>query len=468
MDAPPPVAKTLDEANAIIAVLWAEIQMLKRRVQELEAQLKQNSSNSSKPPSSDPPWVKRRPPEKPSGRKPGGQPGHPGKARDLLPPDKVSKFVEVQPERCAGCGAPLDASSRVHAAVHQVVDLPESAAMVTQYNQWQCRCERCGGVTQGELPPGVPRIPFGPRLMALVGLLSSRFKMSRRDVQSLLSDLYGIDLSLGAVQGCCEQVSRAVAAAAEKVASSITAAPAVHADETGWKEKGKRRWLWTATTPDAEVFRIAEGRGREALDALLPESFEGKVHSDRWRPYERFGDDRNQICHAHLRRDFQALIDRGGEAKPIGERLLLGSDRMFRVWHAFERGEIPQDDMARRMRGVQVHWGRSLSLAMQSADRKTAALGRNLDRRWHALWTFLYYEEVEPTNNDAERALRRAVLWRKCSFGTQSDDGSRFVERMLTVVGTAKRRSILVFDWLTRACQAFVSNEPAPLLVAAH
>jgi len=457
--------QTLDEAKVTIAFLIQRILALEEEVRNLKAQLAQNSSNSSRPPSSDPPWKPRKPPEQPSGLKPGGQPGHKGKARDLVPPEKVDVTVNVPPDKCTHCGATGEALVPLDAAViHQVLELPEFKAFVTQYNLLRCRCGKCGYTSRADLPADVPASPFGPRLMALCVLLTAKFKMSRRDVETFMADVLGIKVSLGAVNDLCERASEAVAPAVAQVATEVAESPAVHADESGWRQHGDRRWLWTVTAPTLEYFTIEQSRGRDSLAHLLPASFTGNVTSDRWRPYERFADIFRQTCHSHLRRDSQGLIDRGGAAKAVGEMFLAASNRMFTVWHAFKRNEFDRAELRRRMHSVRISWGRSVSAALACPDRKAAALGKDLNKHWHALWTFLYEDGVEPTNNDAERALRKAVIWRKCSFGTQSDRGSAFVARMLTVIGTAKRRGINIYQWLTGACRAAMSNQPAPLL----
>ena len=457
--------QTLDEAKVTIVALLARLVVLEEEVRNLKAQLAQNSSNSSKPPSSDPPWKPRKPPEPPSGLKPGGQPGHKGKARDLVPPEKVDATVNVPPDKCKHCGAAGEVLTLLDTAViHQVLELPEFKALVTQYNLLHCRCGRCGHVSRADLPAGVPASPFGPGVMALCALLTAKFKMSRRDVETFMADVLGIDISLGSVNDLCERTSEAVAPAVAQVAAEVAAAPAVNADETGWRQRKDRPWLWTTTTPQIEYFLIAQSRGRDSLEQLLPATFNGNVTSDRWRPYDRFPDIYRQLCHSHLRRDFQGLIDRGGDGKAVGEMFLAASNRMFTVWHAFKRNEFDRDELHRRMHSVRISWGRSVSAALACHDRKAVAIGKDLDKHWYALWTFIYEEGVEPTNNDAERALRKAVIWRKCSFGTQSDRGSQFVARMLTVIGTANRRGIGVYQWLVSACRAAISHQPAPLL----
>lgn len=193
--------------------------------------------------------------------------------------------------------------------------------------------------------------------------------------------------------------------------------------------------------------------------------WQGFLHSDRWRPYEVYDVRRRQVCHSHLRRDFQGATDRGGDAKRHGEWLLAESNRLFHIWHAFDRGEITRAEMVDTMRPVQMRWGRALARAVDSTDRKTRTLARDLLRQWPAIWTFVYVDGVEPSNNDAERVLRPAVLWRKGSFGTWSDEGSLFVTRMLTVIETARRRGVRVLDWQEQACQAAMAGAaPPPLL----
>jgi transposase len=479
---PPPVARTLDEANEIIARQHAEqvelraenaalkgrVQELEARLAELEARLSQNSSNSSRPPSSDPPWSKpkRKPPEGPSGRKPGGQPGHAGHAREAVPAERVDAVVDVYPERCAVCGAALPGDlPGEDAHAHQVTDLPESQARVTEYRLWRKRCPHCGGRTRAKRPADVPEDAFGPRLKAAVALLTAKYHVSRLGLVAMLHDLFSVEMSAGAVQATCERVSAAVAPATEAIHREVALAPVAHADESGWREHAKRAWLWTATTPDAAYYLLAKSRGRDALAELLPPDWPGFLHVDRWRPYEVYDVRRRQVCHAHLRRDFQGAIDRGGEAKRHGEWLLAESDRLFHVWHAFDRGEVARAGMVEAMRPVRMRWRRALGRASESTDRKTRALARDLIRLWPALWTFVHVDGVEPTNNDAERAIRPAVLWRKGSFGTWSGAGSLFVSRMLTVIETARRRGAGVVDWLELACRASMAGTaPPPLL----
>lgn len=473
----PPVARTLDEANAIIAVLWeqnrllrAEVAELRTEVADLKAQLARNSSNSSQPPSSDKPWnkPKRAPKSKPSGRKKGGQFGRKGHKRKLVVPELVDEVREVKPERCRKCGNGFTDEDLLNMLRHQVVELPAVVAKVLECRLWACHCQGCNTTTRATRPVDVPAGPFGPRLSATVALLTGRFRMSRSHVQQAMRDLFGVTMSIGGIHNVLQRVSQAAAPAVNAIWRSMLTEVALHADETGWRLLGERCWLWAATTPSAAVFLIDARRNREALKRLVPAEYAGIVHCDRWRPYELFDAIRRQLCHAHLRRDLQALIDRGGTDKAVGEALLADSNRMFSAWHRFGRGEIDRQGLRAVVSLVSNSWKSTAEQAV-AADHEGKAKGfaKDLLRQWDALWQFAEHDGVEPTNNDVEQALRHAVIWRKTSFGNGSAAGLRFTERILTLVETARRRGVDLLDWLERLCVATQLGHDPPALVAA-
>src|SRR4051794_21784560 len=413
-DATPAAAQTL-------------ILTLQARVCELEARLGQDSANSSRPPSSDPPQApaKRRP--QPSGRKRGGQPGHRGACRGLLPVEQVDDIVPVVPERCRHCEQPFpETAARRRARVwrHQVVELLPLAVRVTEYQMAVRRCAACGHRTRASLPPGVPRRPFGARLTAVVALLSGRYRLSRREVRQLLQDLWEVKVSLGVVVRLEQAQSAALAPVVAEARTAIQQAAVVNMDETGWRQEQQRAWLWTAVTADLTIFRIDRTRSGAVVDALLGADFAGVVGSDRWSAYSRFPAERRALCHAHLSRDFQALVDRGGEAEPIGRWGLAEIKRLFAFWHRFRAGEFDRPELRRRLIPLQARLGRLLRRGQENPDRKAAGLCRELTKWWAALWTFARVEGVEPTKNVAERTLRPAVLWRKGCFGSNSPGGS--------------------------------------------
>src|SRR4051812_11934977 len=333
---PAPLLEQLATLRLENAALRAENAILHERIRELEARLGQNSSNSSYPPSSDPPQAPPRPKAPPSGRKRGGQPGHRGAYRALLPIEQVDEVVPVVPARCRHCQQPFpDPADRRLGRVwrHQVVELLPLAVRVTEYEMAVRRCPVCGKRTRADLPVGVPRRPFGPRLTAVIVLLSGRYRLSRREVRQLLQDLWQVRVSLGAVVRQEQAQSAALAPVVEEAQAAVQQAEAVNIDETGWRQEQQRAWLWTVVTAALTVFRIDRRRGGAVVDALLGADYAGVVGSDRWSAYRRFPAEQPALCWAHLKRDFQALLDRGGEAEPAGRWGLAEIERIFALWH---------------------------------------------------------------------------------------------------------------------------------------
>ena len=448
------------------------------RIAELEAKEKLNSGNSSKPPSSDM-GRKRKPPVDPSGRKRGGQPGHAGQTREPAPPEEVDEVVDQDPPVCEHCGESLEQEPREDAFIRQVTETPWYKAFVKEFRLWLKTCSKCGRTSRGQMPKDVPDGAFGPQLQARIGLLSGRYRLTRRETRALAKDLFGVRMSLGSVQACCKAVSGAVVETAQTIHDEVKAAPELHADETGFGTCGNdRMWLWVAATEDAEVFRLLPGRGREQAQDLLGEDYAGLIHRDRWKPYEVFKQATHQLCHSHIRRDFQSMLESMGETGTQGCMLKLASDRAFHLWHQFERSEISRKQLIQRTKPIQDEIWQRLTLLRDGPDTTKKARGtaryllvsripagdteRDLLRQWGSLWTYLHHEGAVPQNNHAERSIRKAVLWRKVSLGADSEGGCRFVERMLTVAGTARKRGIDLLDWLTRALQAKIEKVPAP------
>jgi transposase len=318
---PSPLVEELATLRLENAALRAESAGLQGRIRELEARLGQDSSNSFRPPSSDPPQAPRRRPEHPSGRKRGGQPGHRGAFRALLPVEQVDEVMTVVPDRCRHCEQPfLEAATGRCGRVwrHQVVELLPLAVQLTEYQMAVRRRPGCVQRTRADLPAGIPRRPFGSRLTAVVALLSGRYRLSRREVRQLLQDLWAVRVSLGAVLHQERAQSAALAPVIEEARAAIRQAAVVNVDETGWRQAKQRAWLWTVVTATLTVFWIDRTRSGAAVEALLGPNFMGVVGSDRWSAYNRFPADRRALCHAHLKRHVQALVDRGGEAEPIG------------------------------------------------------------------------------------------------------------------------------------------------------
>src|SRR3954470_8704837 len=461
---PPEIwAATPCAAQALIAAL-------QERIREMEARLGQTTANSSRPPSSDPPQASARSKVPLSGRARGGQPGLRGACRALLPVEQADEVVPVVPERYRHCQQPfLEPAGRRRGRVwrHQVVELLPLAVRVTEYQMVARRCSTCGKRTRADLPAGVPRRPFGARLTAVIALLSGRYRLSRREVRPLLQDVWAVRVSLGAVVRQEQAQSAALAPVVAEARATVQQAAVVNLDETGWRQAQRRAWLWTVVTGALTGFWMDRSRGGAVVEQVLGSQCAGVVGSDRWSAYSRFPAERRALCHAHLKRDFQALVDRGGEAEPIGRWGLAEIKRLFALWQRFRAGEFDRPELRRRLIPLQARLGRLLRHGQQNPNRKAAALCRELHKWWPALWTFACVEGVEPTNNLAERALRPAVLWRKGSFGSDSAAGSRFAERLLTVVATCRQQGRPLLDFLVAAGEAALQGTAAPSLLSA-
>lgn len=448
-----------------IAELEALVAKLLARVADLEEKLSVSSRNSSKPPSSDPPTVTREP-KAPTGRKPGGQPGHKRHTREMFPPEKVRSVTECKPERCADCHHRL----RGHDPEpyrHQVADLPKVEPLVDEYRVHTLPCERCGCRTRGELPKGVPTGAFGPTVVAVITLLLGVYGLSRRDVADLARDMFGLPISVGGVVGCQKIGAAALAAAHAQVQAQIPKAPVKYADETGWKLGNVYACLWVVVTPTVTLFRIQAERSRAAAMKVL-----GKVHgllgSDRYVAYDHWPTHMHQFCWAHLARLFVRFSERRDpKVKAIGLALIAEKDQMFVWWHRVRDGTLARSTFQRQMRPLQRRVADLLEDALRSSCDKTKRTCLRLLQNSHALWTFVYRDGIEPTNNTGERAIRRAVIIRKTSFGSQSEHGCRFLERVLTVHATLRQRGRSVHHYITDACRAHMLGLKPPSLLSA-
>ena len=441
---------------------------LKERVAELEQRLRQSSRNSSLPPSQDPPSSPPRPRKPGSGRQRGGQPGHEGRHRPLLPLEQVDRVVEHWPARCARCARELGEAEHVDAAEpqrRQLWELPPLTVAVTEHRLHRARCPGCGGETRAELPPELPRSAFGPRLEAAVATLSVRNRVSRRDVGELSEELFGCPLSLGAVDAICQRASAALARPHRELHEAVKHSPVVNADETGWKQAGERRWLWAGLTPTLAAFLITGSRGQDSARALLGEDFQGTCVSDRFSGYKHLALERRALCWSHLVRDFRKLEERSGTASEIGQAALALCERLFAAWHTYRREGRGRAWLGEQVAPLKGELRALLERGQTEGDRETKTLCRSLLTLWPALWSFVDNDGVEPTNNAAERGLRGAVIYRKTSFGNQSDAGARFVERMLSIAVTCRLQRRSLFAYLTQALEATARGQPTPSLV---
>jgi transposase len=458
------------EQAMAIAVLQEQVAALQRENAELRARLGQNSSNSSRPPSSDLPGARPAGKRTPSGRRAGGQPGHPGHQRTLLPVDEVDQVIRLVPAVCRQCGEvlPTAAGSGDPADErHQVTELPPPRAEVTEYHLAARRCRGCGTVTRANRPAEVGAGSFGPRLQALVALLSGRYRLSRREVVQLMGDIWGAEVALGSVVKLEQATSTALAPVVAEAHAVAQRAAVANLDETGWREGRRRACLWVMVTALLTVFRVDRTRSGQVARELLGGAWRGIVGSDRFSGYAWLEVPWRQVCWAHLKRDFQQMVDWGGAAAPIGTAALAVEWQVFELWHRFRAGAIDRATLQAELESVRLELRDLLLDGTTSEHAKAAGRCAELLRLWPALWSFARYAGVEPTNNAAEQALRPAVLWRKGSFGTHSPAGSRFAERMLTASATCRQQGRDLLGFLTDANQAARLGTLPPSLIPA-
>jgi transposase len=459
----------LGRALMRIDALEAENRVLRTENADLRARLDQNSNNSSKPPSSDGPAVKREQKKPPTGRKPGGQPGHEKSSRELLPVEKVDHVMPLVPDRCGHCSSRRVKQTRDEPRRHQQVELPRPKAEVTEYQCHAVGCLDCGAITVAELPPAAVPV-FGERLSALACALMGQYRLSKRNAQRLFADVLGVELSLGMLPKLGAEMGEALATPTAEAVAYVREATIANADESGWYEgkkdgRARRAWIWTFATSLVVVFRIAFSRGGDVAKDVLGENFNAFLGTDRWGGYNWYDLALRQICWSHLTRDFQGFIDRGGVGGRLGRELMLERNRMFRWWHCVRDGTLARAVFEMRMGPVRRRVARLLGEASVRAESKTAGMAVEMLKVEEAFWTFVDVEGVEPTNNFAERCIRHAVMLRKTSFGTQSSDGSRFVERVLTALTSLNLQKRNVLDFLTLALRAHRTGGCAPSLL---
>jgi transposase len=459
-----------DEARAIVGAvidgLERQITELTHQVRDLEARLDQNSTNSSKPPSTDPIGVKRKPPEPPSKKRRGGQKGHPRRMRALVPPERVASVTDCKPTQCRRCGHSLsgvDAEPRRH----QVAELPPIEPEVHEYRLHRLCCPHCKTVTCGALPDGVPGTAFGPSLHAALSVLTGAYRLSKRQVVQLGSDLLGLTISVGMIAKLERITAEVLEQPVAELAEAVKTTEAANIDETGWREAHLKAWLWVVVTSVGVVFRIARSRAGAVAAGLLGEEPQPIVISDRFPGYEWIKLKSRQVCWAHLRRDFQAMIDREGDGAEVGRQLLWQSNKLFEYWHKVRDGTIRRSTFLQTVAWLRPMVRSSLERGAVCACPKTATTCAELLRLWDCLWTFTRVAAVEPTNNAAERALRHAVIWRRISGGTDSEAGSRYVERMLSAVATCRQQGRSVLGYLTKCHRTRLDGRAAPSLLPA-
>jgi transposase len=464
---PDPTCPGCRERDQRIARLEEQVAELTAAVRDLQARLDQNASNSSMPPSANPPDAPKPVVKTPTGRKPGGQPGHPPHLRQRLPPERLKEVIPYIPKVCGACQATLPAKPGPHDPEpiwHQVAELPVTLADVTEHQAHGRTCRHCGYLTWEKIPEAIRAHAIGPRLTAVLSYLSGGPHVSKRGIEEIVETVFNVPIALGTVANLEQEMSAALAPAHAEAQRAVQQAPVKNVDETGWKQAGKPCWLWAAATTLVACFVIHPRRSALGLAALLGQKIKGLVCSDRWSVYGRLQLGLRQLCWAHLKRDFQKLVERGGVAQIYGEKGLAAVRILFAEWHRF-RGGGSRKQLHFELEPVRQAMRDWLGAGASCADAKTATFCQNLLDVEPALWSFVYKKGVEPTNNHIERLLRSGVLWRKNAFGCHSESGCRFVERILTVRQTLRLQKRPVLDYLVHALTAHRSGQPAPQLL---
>lgn len=459
--AAPPVGMTMPatvlDCHAVIQALVLEVGHLREQMAWLQERLKVDSGNSSKPPSSDGPGSGNRAQRRASQRKRGAQKGHPGTYRELVPESEVDGVQDCTPAAVCECGGAVNVQGKP--VRHQVFDIPPVQPVVQEYRLYSGVCAQCGRGHRAPLPQGVPSGQIGPRALALVGVLGTRFHLTQGKIRDLLAQTLGLDFSIGAISQAHGKVAAALKAPVTAAAATLVDAQVLHVDETRYPREGSANWVWGVIQPKLAVFSILPSRARYVITDLIGHAPTGVVVSDRYAAYAHIDAGRRQVCWAHLLRDFTRIAQRTGLAGRIGRRLLGLGYLMFR-WR--ERGKTSAEQFEPIMRRLRLALGQG---AAQRLCKRTANTCANLIKLWPALWGFIAHPGVEPTNNAAEQALRGIVLKRKISGPTRSRRGDEFIARGFSVHETCRRQELDLWAYLHRAVVAWIDKAPHPSLV---
>jgi transposase len=451
-----------------------EIREKDERIADLEHQLaahKKDSTNSSKPPSSDGPAAgKRTHPQRPkSKRKPGGQPGHPGRCRPLVPPEQVTRVIQAFPESCKVCHRRFTEEEKraalennVHR--HQVTELPEIKPEISEYQFPSITC--CGESNRLSIPPEI-RSGSGPRLVALVSYLTVFCRMPRRKVERLLESALGISIALGSTQKHVEEASQALQAPCQELEQQLRHEPVLNSDETGWRKDGEKRWLWVLVARLFAFFVVAKSRSSKVLEQLLGPAFAGILCSDRFSAYIKYHKGIAQFCWAHLKRDLLGIEQLGKttDADHFARDALALHARLFRLWHRYRGGTIDRGQLIDKAMPIEKKLFALGERYLDSEDAAVRALAALFFGHTERVFAFVYHNGVEPTNNISERTIRTAVQWRKICFGNRSQAGETATARLLTAAATCSIQNRNLLHYLTEAVRCHRKGLLVPSLL---
>ena len=457
-------SEEINVLKKLVGLLQKENEQLRLENAHLKERLGLNSKNSSLAPSST--FGKKGLKPLKSKKKRGGQTGHKGMSRSLLPESEVSEINQVFAEDRCTCGRRMAFSEPVR---HQYYEMPKLSLELIEVQLYHSACT-CGRQNKAKRPDGVLPGILGPRLLSWCNMLTAQYHVSRKKVCDLLAESFDLKISPGTLSHQEQYLSEALKYPVLQLQEWLKTQKALYVDETSWKESSDRHWVWTASSPQGSVFHIDSSRSQEAFHSLIGHHYEGIVCSDRFRVYETLDATKRAICWAHLVRDFQRIQERAGPSSAIGEALLKQSKRLFEYWSNFQEGKLTRSQLIAKMEPVKravlktLKKGARLKGEPKSPEQKTAGTCGEILKVEKALWTFLTHD-VEPTNNQAERALRKIVLNRKIQYGSQSERGSRFVERVYSVLETCRQQGRSAWEFCEQALRAHFSSLQYPSLL---
>jgi transposase len=446
--------------RAKVAALTAEVARLVAEVKDLKEKLGLNSTNSSLPPSRD--LYKATKQKNKSGRKQGAQPGHKGVGRKLVPISRVNHVVKCEPSSKCECGGTVHIKTSYRR--HQVHELPEIKPIITEYQLHDGKCVDCKQKVWAELPRDVGINVLGPRAMALMTQLSSQYHLSKRLIRKFFGETLGIRICTGTVSNTEGRVSNALAEPYKNLEASLATQAHLNIDETGYKEHNKRGYVWVFASNSICVFKAKLSRAKSVLIETL-KNFHGKVTSDRYSAYNVIPTQNRQSCWAHLIRDFRRFSHSQYEdVQAIGKELLEKSEQIFSIRALFKSGQIQKEQLLDKIKPVRQSIEKLLRKGSMMFLRKSFSVScGNIFNMRRTLWLWLEDLSIEPTNNLAERQLRPYVIWRKLSFGSQSERGSRFVERTMSIIATCGQSGTDVFELLVKSILDYRRNcQPPP------
>ena len=456
--------EVIAELKSVIEQMQDRIDELEGKVKRLESRLDQDSSNSSQPPSSDGPAERaERPSEPESDRSQGAQPGHEGHHRPEVDPEDVDEFVECKPEECSGCGGSLFGTDP-DPDTHQVTDV-EINVRVTEYRLHRLTCDCCGQRTGAQLPDEAPSTRFGPTISAVVTYLTGKANLSRRNAREAASEVFGVEMSLGTVSNMEGRLTKALSAPYQQARGWVAESPRVHLDETTWYDRHRPHWLWVASDGEVVAYKIAPSRGGHVARDLLDGQPAGEVVTDRHTGYNWILIEKRFLCWPHLLRNFKGWELEAGLVGDIGGLLASYTRELFAWLERIRDGTIDEQAFEHEVAQLRDQFSTTLTAGAKAVDSPNR-FDHLLDLE-EAMWAFVDAEGWPTDNNEAERAIRPAVLWRQISFGTQSDRGCRFVERMMTVVETLKRQTRQTMGFLKGMWRHISHGESVPDLLPA-